>query len=96
MLNIVAELDYDYFSSSTILLVSSRPNFYFISILDSIYASSKIFGFFQKRELNIDTYSPISDHGISLLLLIYTFWYLMVLSMEAAIRYSSSTKRFIW
>jgi hypothetical protein len=26
MLNIVAELDYDYFSSSTILLVSSRPN----------------------------------------------------------------------
>jgi hypothetical protein len=26
MLNIVAELDYDYFSSSTILLVSSRPH----------------------------------------------------------------------
>ena len=26
MLNIVAELDYDYFSSLTILLVSSRPN----------------------------------------------------------------------
>ena len=25
MLNIVAELDYDYFSSSTILLVSTRP-----------------------------------------------------------------------
>lgn len=25
MLNIVAELDYDYFSSSTILLVSSKP-----------------------------------------------------------------------
>jgi hypothetical protein len=26
MLNIVAELDYDYLSSSTVLLVSSRPN----------------------------------------------------------------------
>jgi hypothetical protein len=40
MLNIVAELDYDYFSSSTILLVSSRPNAFRVVTRTSASGSS--------------------------------------------------------